>query len=78
MDANNNSQATVMLDVYNLGNNGLMPSALPTSNYRGTDNASGFDFGGVWYETQFEIGAVKIVGYTASTWNFYVDIYGIK
>ena len=36
------------------------------------------DFGGVWYETQSEIGAVKIVGYTSSTWNFYVDVYGIK
>ena len=78
MDANNDSQATVILDLYNLGNNGLMPSALPTSNYRGTDNVIGFDFGGVWYETQYEIGAVKIVGYTASTWNFYVDIYGVK
>ena len=78
MDANNDSQATVMLDVYNLGNNGLMPSALPTSNYRGTNNVIGFDFGGVWYETQSEVGAVKIVGYTTSTWNFYVDIYGVK
>jgi len=74
------SQATLMLDLYNVGNNGIFPNIVYRNTYRGNSGSGlmGHTYGNMNIENQAQIGAVRVGGYTSATFNWLMQVYGIK
>ena len=74
------SQATLMFDLYNAGNNGMMPSLIVRASYRGNSGSGlmGHDYGMTNIENSAQMGAVRIGGYTSATFTMLVQVFGFK